>query len=130
MPALEIAAPDGGRRVLTLEKERVTIGRARENDLFLPDRWLSRHHAEIRLAEGVYHLFDLGSKNGTLVNRVPVRDSLRLQSGDVITLGEHSITFSSEEAAPAGEPDTEPLGTQIFSARELSKEVRTPAGDA
>ena len=36
MPALEIAAPDGGRRVLSLEKQPITIGRARENDLFLP----------------------------------------------------------------------------------------------
>jgi len=130
MPALEIAAPDGARRVLALEKECVTIGRARENDLFLPDRWLSRHHAEIRLGDGGYHVFDLGSKNGTLVNRVPVRESQRLRSGDIITLGEHSITFSDGEEGATQESDTEPMGTQIFSARELSKEVRTPAGDA
>jgi sigma-B regulation protein RsbU (phosphoserine phosphatase) len=130
MPALEIAAPDGGKRVLALEKERVTIGRARENDLFLPDRWLSRHHAEIRMGDGGYHVFDLGSKNGTLVNRVPVRESQRLRSGDIITLGEHSITFSDGEDGGTQESDTEPMGTQIFSARELSKEVRTPAGDA
>ena len=129
MPALEIAAPDGGRRVLTLEKQRVTIGRARENDLFLPDRWLSRHHAEIRHSDDGYWVFDMGSKNGTLVNRIPVRESQRLRSGDIITLGEHSITFSDGDSAPL-EPDTEPMGTQIFSARELSKEVRTPAGDA
>ena len=99
MPALEIAAPEGGRRVLTLEKGRVTIGRARENDLFLPDRWLSRHHAEIRLADGGYYVYDLGSKNGTLVNRIPVRESQRLHPGDIITLGEHSITFSDGESS-------------------------------
>jgi phosphoserine phosphatase RsbU/P len=129
MPALEIAAPDGGRRLLTLEKERVTIGRARENDLFLPDRWLSRHHAEIRHSMDGFYLFDLGSKNGTLVNRMPVRESQRLRSGDIITLGEHSITFSDGDSNQSLEPDTEPMGTQIFSARELSREVRTPAGD-
>ena len=129
MAALEIATPDGGRRVLTLEKDCITIGRARENDLFLPDRWLSRHHAEIRAVQDGYLVVDLGSKNGTLVNRVPVRESHRLRGGDVITLGEHTITFSDGDSN-ALEPDTEPMGTQIFSARELSKEVRTPAGDA
>ena len=129
MPALEIATPDGGRRILAVEKERLTIGRARDNDVFLPDRWLSRHHAEIRLADGAYLVVDLGSKNGTLVNRVPVRESHRLRSGDIITLGEHSITFSDGESSSSLEPDTEPMGTQIFSARELSKEVRSPAGD-
>jgi phosphoserine phosphatase RsbU/P len=130
MPALEIAAPDGGRRVLPLGKDRVTIGRARENDLFLPDRWLSRHHAEIREASDGYVIVDLGSKNGTLVNHALVRESQRLQAGDVITLGEHTITFSDGDSQGALEPDTEPLGTQIFSARELSREVQSPAGDA
>jgi serine phosphatase RsbU (regulator of sigma subunit) len=130
VPALEISTPDGGRRILAVEKERLTIGRARENDVFLPDRWLSRHHAEIRLAEGGYLVVDLGSKNGTLVNRVPVRESQRLRSGDVITLGEHSITFSDSESQGSLEPDTEPMGTQIFSASELSQQVRSPVGDA
>jgi sigma-B regulation protein RsbU (phosphoserine phosphatase) len=130
MPALEIAAPDGGRRVLKLGKDRVTIGRARENDLFLPDRWLSRHHAEIREGAEGYVIVDLGSKNGTLVNHALVRETQRLHPGDVITLGEHTITFSDGEGHPPAESDTEPMGTQIFSARELSREVRSPAGDA
>jgi sigma-B regulation protein RsbU (phosphoserine phosphatase) len=130
MPALEIASPDGGRRVYSLEKDRVTIGRARENDLFLPDRWLSRHHAEIRNGGDGYYVWDLGSKNGTLVNRLNVHGSQLLQPGDVITLGEHTVTFADRQQAPPPESDTEPMGTQIFSARELSREVRTPAGDA
>src|SRR5688572_28943458 len=112
MPALEIAAPDGGRRVFALDRERVTIGRARENDLFLPDRWLSRRHAEITKATDGYYVADLGSKNGTLVNRVQIQDAFRLQSGDVITLGEHALTFSG--TAQDEEPDTELVGTQMF----------------
>lgn len=128
MPAIEIAAPDGGRRAIPLDRDRTTIGRARENDIFLPDRWLSRRHAEIRQTAGAYYLVDLESKNGTIVNRVPIRDPIRLQTGDVITLGDHTLTFS--EGSHPEEPETEPVGTQIFSAHELSRDIRQPSGDA
>src|SRR5260221_7205497 len=129
MLAIEIAAPDGARRVFPLQRDRTTIGRAGENDIFLPDRWLSRRHAEIRQTEGDYYLVDLDSKNGTIVNRVPIREPLRLHAGDVITLGDHALTFSAETSHPE-DPETEPVGTQIFSARELSRDIRMPSGDA
>jgi phosphoserine phosphatase RsbU/P len=132
MPALELATPDGARRMVVLDRDRLTIGRSKENDIFLPDRWLSRRHAEIRQGTDGYYVVDLGSKNGTLVNNVPIGERLRLRAGDVILLGEHALTFSGEAEArgPDPEPDTEPVGTQIFSARELSREVRTPSADA
>src|SRR5262245_36288509 len=119
MPALELVMPDGVRRVVMLDRERITIGRSKDNDIFLPDRWLSRRHAEIlQVAEGFY-VVDLGSKNGTLVNDQRIRERLRLRAGDVITLGEHALTFSGEGAgARDDESDTEPAGAQVFSARE------------
>ena len=46
MPELNVQGADGSRRLLTLEKERITIGRSRDNDVFLPDQWLSRVHAK------------------------------------------------------------------------------------
>jgi serine phosphatase RsbU (regulator of sigma subunit) len=131
MPALKLALPDGGRRVVSLDRDRITIGRAKENDIFLPDRWLSRKHAEIQRSAEDYWLVDLGSKNGTLVNDQRVRERLRLRSGDVITLGEHALTFSGDgNEAANDQSDTEPVGTQIFSARELSQQFRTPSSDA
>jgi phosphoserine phosphatase RsbU/P len=130
MPALEIMTPDGGHRLFSLDRERVTIGRSRENDLFLPDRWLSRRHAEIQQGSDGFYLVDLGSKNGTLVNRLLVRDPHRLRSGDVITLGEHALTFSGEEPESSDEPDTEPAGALAYSARELSRDIHTISGDA
>ena len=97
MPELTIRSADGVRTQLQLTKDRLTIGRSRESDVFLPDQWLSRHHAEILLKDDTYFLADLGSKNGTLLNGERVRAEQRLRSGDVITLGEHTLTFSSEE---------------------------------
>jgi serine phosphatase RsbU (regulator of sigma subunit) len=121
MAEITVQTAEGTRERFPLGKDRVTIGRSRESDIFLPDQWLSRHHAEVRRQEGAFYLQDLGSKNGTLLNGEPVGDVRRLRHGDVIALGEHRLTFveSAEE-----EDDAPPEGTRIFSARELS-DIRT-----
>ena len=117
MPELNVQGADGTRRVLGLEKDRITIGRSRDNDVFLPDQWLSRTHAAVRGDEGSFFVEDLGSKNGTLINGRKLEGEHQLRHGDVITLGEHTLTYSEEESA---DPlDDEPAGTQIFSAAEL-----------
>ena len=110
MAEISIDTGDGSRERFPLAKERVTIGRSRDSDIFLPDQWLSRHHAEILRKDASFFLHDLGSKNGTLLNGEPVHGDRRLRHGDVITLGEHVLTFSIEEAvrgglaAPGGHP--------------------------
>jgi pSer/pThr/pTyr-binding forkhead associated (FHA) protein len=118
MAEISIDTGDGSRERFPLANERVTIGRSRDSDIFLPDQWLSRHHAEILRKDAAFYLHDLGSKNGTLLNGEPVHGDRRLRHGDVITLGEHVLTFSIEEAAD--EDSQPPEGTRIFSARELS----------
>jgi serine phosphatase RsbU (regulator of sigma subunit) len=129
MPEILIQSADGAKGRVPLAKERLTIGRSRESDIFLPDQWLSRHHAEIRAASSGYAVVDLGSKNGTLVNGVRIYDACALNAGDVITLGEHTLTFNEEPRA-AVEDDPEPVGTRVFSARELSDIKTKPLTDA
>ena len=106
----------------------MSIGRSRESDIFLPDQWLSRHHAAIEQREGAFWVGDLNSKNGTLLNGEPVRDWRRLRPGDVITLGEHTLTFCADGGAEEDE-DREPEGTRVFSVRELSAINTKPAID-
>ncbi len=126
MPEIAIQTADGARERFPLVKNRVTIGRSRESDIFLPDQWLSRHHAEILQKTDGYYVLDLQSKNGTLLNGQPVKDERRLREGDVITLGEHSLTFCTDE----GEDEAvEPEGTRVFSVRELSDINTKPAID-
>jgi len=95
MPEIAIQTAGGTRERYPLAKGRVTIGRSRDSDIFLPDQWLSRHHAVIEQRDEAFWVSDLRSKNGTLLNGEPVRDSHRLRPGDVITLGEHTLTFCS-----------------------------------
>jgi pSer/pThr/pTyr-binding forkhead associated (FHA) protein len=126
MPEISIQTADGAKERYSVVKARVTIGRSRESDIFLPDQWLSRHHAEIVQRPEGYFVVDLQSKNGTLLNGQPVREDGRLREGDIITLGEHTLTFVADEGT---EEEFEPEGTRVFSIRELSDINTKPAID-
>ena len=128
MPELSIQGADGTRRVMPVSKERICIGRSRDNDIFLPDQWLSRAHAEIRTRDDCYYLADLGSKNGTLLNGARLEQEQELKPGDVITLGEHILTFLADDAGDVDD-DEEPVGTQVFSAVELSAVAERAVAD-
>ena len=129
MAEIVIQSADGTREHFALGKDITTIGRSRESDIFLPDQWLSRHHAEIHKKGEGWLIQDLASKNGTLLSGQPVKGEVKLRHGDVITLGEHTLTFT-EGSAPIEENDQEPEGTRVFSARELSDINTKPAIDA
>ncbi len=89
-------------RVFPLE-ERLTIGRAPDNDIQLIDSSVSRHHALIRLTHGKLVLQDLGSSNRTFVNGEKV-NKISLSNGDKLRLGRISLRlyqgdhFSSHES--------------------------------
>ena len=71
----------------TLNDETTVIGRSYDCDIVLPERQVSRHHAEIERDDGGYLLHDLGSKNGTFVNGERVRgEPYRLNDGDEIQI--------------------------------------------
>jgi serine phosphatase RsbU (regulator of sigma subunit) len=131
MAEITIESADGTRQRFHLWKERVTVGRARSCDVFLPDQWLSRQHAEIRRKSGDYFVADLESKNGTLLNGERVGEERRLRHGDVISLGEHQLTFSTvdEPEREVEEPEPAPEGTRVFSARDLSDVKTRPTID-
>jgi len=94
---LEIRLGDGERRTLPLEQNQYSLGRAATNDLSFPDDiGLSRQHVVIErsgTASG-WCVRDLGSKNGTLLNGQPLKGSMSLHPGDLITCGQLSMAFS------------------------------------
>jgi len=79
---------DLGRRFV-IDKEVITIGRGRDNDVVLPSDCVSRRHARIEQRDGHVYLVDLASTNGTYINDEPrpVRDR-QLQRGDQIKVGD------------------------------------------
>jgi hypothetical protein len=87
----------GGGRVgesFALDRERMTIGRRPESDVFLDDVTVSRDHALIVRRGGEVFLDDLGSLNGTYVNRRRI-DSQQLEDGDELQVGKYKLTFLS-----------------------------------
>ncbi len=95
-PTLLVRPLHGEPFRFAIAKPVVTIGRSKRNDLVLADQWLSRNHAEIRLENGTYYIQDLNSRNGTMVNGVRITDKVALHAGDVITLGDQTLTFDQE----------------------------------
>jgi sigma-B regulation protein RsbU (phosphoserine phosphatase) len=128
MPEIAIQTAGGTKERFPLSGTRVTIGRSRDSDIFLPDQWLSRNHAAIEQRPEGYFVNDLSSKNGTLLNGEPLQSWRRLRPGDIITLGEHTLTFSPD-SGPEEEEEPEPEGTRVFSVRELSDISTRPAID-
>ncbi len=85
----------GGGRVgesFPLQGERLTIGRRPDSDVFLDDVTVSRDHALLVTRQGGYFLDDLGSLNGTYVNRSRI-ESQRLEDGDELQVGKYKLTF-------------------------------------
>jgi len=82
-----------GRRMHDLTDEVVTVGRGQESSIFLDDVTVSRKHAEIVHGEDAgYRIRDVGSLNGTYVNRVRV-DAVDLRNGDEIQIGKYRFRF-------------------------------------
>lgn len=71
----------------------ITLGRASDCTIPIKDRFLSRHHAEIYLADGEWVLRDCGSVNGTLLNGTKLTGIAALRPGDRITLGDSEVIF-------------------------------------
>ena len=85
----------GGGRVgesFPLDGDRMTIGRRPDSDVFLDDVTVSRDHALVVRRGDEYHLDDLGSLNGTYVNRRRI-ESHRLADGDEIQVGKYKLSY-------------------------------------
>jgi pSer/pThr/pTyr-binding forkhead associated (FHA) protein len=87
----------GGGRVgesFPLDHDRMTIGRRPDSDVFLDDVTVSRDHALVVRRGEELHLDDLGSLNGTYVNRRRI-ESHHLADGDELQVGKYKLTFLS-----------------------------------
>ncbi len=106
MRELQILSPDGKSRIVPLNTERITLGRSSASELsFADDNGLSRQHLALeREGEDQWHLQDLGSKNGTILNGAKVVGRIALQPGDRIMAGHLILIYSGAHAAPISKP--------------------------
>jgi pSer/pThr/pTyr-binding forkhead associated (FHA) protein len=91
--------PNAGSRFL-LDRDTTSAGRHPDSDIFLDDVTVSRRHAEFRREGGEFVVIDVGSLNGTYVNREPV-DQAVLAGGDEVQIGKFRLVFLTGPSAGA-----------------------------
>jgi len=89
--------PDAGTRYV-LSGEVTRVGRHPESEIFLDDITVSRRHAEFRHKLGRFSVADVGSLNGTYVNRERI-DEVTLTSGDEVQVGKFKLVFLTTSAS-------------------------------
>jgi pSer/pThr/pTyr-binding forkhead associated (FHA) protein len=83
--------PNAGSRFL-LDQPTTSAGRHPDSDIFLDDVTVSRRHAEFRLENGEFQVVDVGSLNGTYVNRERIEET-ELSGGDEVQVGKFRLLF-------------------------------------
>jgi FHA domain/zinc-ribbon domain len=83
--------PNAGSRFL-LDQDVTTAGRHPDSDIFLDDVTVSRRHAEFRREGSGYTVHDVGSLNGTYVNRERI-DATPLAGGDEVQIGKFRLVY-------------------------------------
>ncbi len=108
---LLIQGPDGQTKTVPLTG-RLTVGRSNAAEISFPeDGGLSRHHFAFEPDGENWTVQDLGSKNGTFVNNIPLKAKLALKPGDRVTAGHLIVVFSPDGRNPD-------LGVVVFDGEE------------
>ncbi|MFG2574311.1 FHA domain-containing protein [Streptomyces sp. NPDC048481] len=88
--------PNSGSRFL-LDGDLTTAGRHPQSDIFLDDVTVSRRHVEFRRnPDGTFRVADVGSLNGTYVNRERI-DEVALSNGDEVQIGKYRLVFYASQ---------------------------------
>src|SRR5262249_858996 len=96
----------GSECELQLKRFPASIGRGTEADLTINDSWASRRHCLLTCEQGTLMVRDLGSRNGTRLNGIPI-DQSPLRPGDELTVGisTFSVSIVSPESPVAAQRD-------------------------
>src|SRR6202163_2161477 len=122
MGKLVLFHADGTSQHIKLDRERVTVGRRRDNDVCLPRPAVSGEHAAVVTILADSFLEDLGSTNGTLVNGSPIVKHF-LRDRDEIDVGRHKLVYCVDDDAVLA-PEVV-AGIARVTARDFGDRVET-----
>lgn len=106
MPRARLVLKDSPTTSYPIHGDELVIGRSDECDIRLPDRFVSRRQALLRMTANGYEIENLGG-NPTLVNGDPLQRKL-LRDGDVITLGRTRMVFRPETPSESDSAELSP----------------------
>ena len=100
IPQFIIRSESGLRRLSLVGQTSWILGRSKNQAIWINDPWASRRHAQLELVQNQYFcLTDLDSRNGTLLNGLPINKPTRLNHGDRISIGGTELEFVHPFAA-------------------------------
>jgi transcriptional regulator with GAF, ATPase, and Fis domain len=100
--------------IFQLTEQEVSVGRESSNPLCLDSRSVSRRHCLIGNENGQFLVRDLGSRNGTFVNDMPIKER-SLRHGDQIQIGDSVLTFLLDEDGLASTPSIQLEEGNLFT---------------
>ena len=86
-----LLASDGSR--FDVHKLPSRVGKSQDNDIVIPDKFISRHHAIITHKNGFFYIVDDNSSNGVLVNGQKIAGEAKLTEGDKLSFGPYKMTW-------------------------------------
>jgi hypothetical protein len=105
---LVMRGPNAGSR-FRLDADLTTAGRHPDSDIFLDDVTVSRRHAEFYRRGGYFTVRDVGSLNGTYVNRERIEEA-QLAGGDEVQIGKFRLLFLTSQNLDPRYTSADPRG--------------------
>src|SRR5215470_863601 len=104
------------------EKGEIRIGAMDDNDVVIQDDTVSRYHCKILQEDNAYVLLDLGSTNGTFINRVRIREGF-LKPGCTVHLGQSEFKFTAGEEEVEIVPSRKDRCGEIIGKNQKLREI-------
>jgi transcriptional regulator with GAF, ATPase, and Fis domain len=116
---LEVHQGPDSPKIAQVRQTRFRVGALPSNDLRLTDPAVSRHHFELLLEDGGFRIRDLGSRNGTFVGDVQVREAILSQNAR-IRIGDTVIAFSlADESVDVPASPADRFGSLLGRSRAM-----------
>lgn len=122
MPKVFIEDDQGNVRIVQMESDEITVGRADDNDIVLAERNVSRHHVRIRHEEGRFDVTPVAARYGMRVNGAVVTEAVAIGFGDPVRIGDFTLKVlppDSEVDVPVAQREARP---QAQSSRRLTRQ--------
>ncbi len=121
MPKLMVTLKGELQQEIHLDAANALIGRSSLSDVFINNRFISKHHALLICDQGAIHLVDLNSRNGTFVNSKRISSRL-LRDQDIISIGDHRIKLI--DPSSSGRMDSDELNLADTASMKNIAEMR------
>jgi len=107
---LTVTAGNMSGQEISIDDDKLSLGRSADNDIVIDDQNVSRSHAALTYRDGSFYVEDKGSSTGTFVGNEKISSVTKLQSGATLTIGTTAMTLSytSEEESGAVEATLSP----------------------